>query len=65
MLVEAFRSTCLLWLSEKDKETLIDAGLIDPNIGVGGSKLNVEMANMLRITTIDNFQGEEAKLVIP
>ena len=69
-LNERLSTTCSIWLSQKDRDTLEelsalpgnDVDFIDeekPN-----SKSTFEMSSMLRLATIDNFQGEEAKIVI-
>ena len=56
--------TCSLWLSEKDRESLLLEGLLEP-VGVPcGAKTDIGLASMLRLATIDNFQGEESKVVI-
>lgn len=67
-LSQRLRGTCSIWLIEKDKETLRD--LQDPddlnaqmNEDANG-KITFDMFNMLRLATVDNFQGEEAKIVI-
>ena len=56
--------TCSLWLSEKDRESLLLEGLLEPAEASFGTKANVNIVNMLRLATIDNFQGEESKIVI-
>ncbi|MCJ1426299.1 hypothetical protein MMC29_004202 [Sticta canariensis] len=56
--------TCSIWLSEKDRENLIDEGLLTEDEAKFGKKADVGMSSMLRLATIDNFQGEEAKVVI-
>lgn len=56
--------TCSLWLSEKDRETLLDDGLLEPEDASMNTKTDVEMASVLKLATIDNFQGEESKVVI-
>ena len=61
---ERLSGTCSLWLSETDRESLIDDGLLDPeDIHLGG-KTDVQISTMLKLATIDNFQGEESKVVI-
>jgi len=57
---------CAVWVSEKDKDTLVDNGAIEPDsFELDEQKqLNVPMESMLRLATIDNFQGEEAKVII-
>jgi len=69
-LSQRLQGTCSIWLIEKDKEKLrdlqtpdvdgLDEGLNEDTDG----KITFDMSNMLRLATIDNFQGEEAKIVI-
>ena len=61
---ERFSGTCSLWLSEKDRESLIDDGLLDADEAHTGGKTYLQMSSMLKLATIDNFQGEESKVVI-
>jgi len=61
---ERFRGMCSLWLSEKDQTTLIDEGLLDPEELISGTKADVHIASMLKLATIDNFQGEESRVII-
>lgn len=56
--------TCSVWLSEKDRANLIDVGLLTRGEDKFGKKADVGMSSMLRLATIDNFQGEEARVVI-
>lgn len=58
------RGMCSLWLSEKDRETLIDLDVLNPNHINRAEKTQFPMTNMVRLATIDSFQGEEAKIVI-
>ena len=69
-LNQRLRGTCSIWLIEKDKEILRDLEPLDMddlektvNEDANG-KTTFDMSNMLRLATIDNFQGEEAKIVI-
>ena len=62
-LHESLKGSCTLWLSEKDRETLLDDSFFEDE-RTGGTKDEVRLSNMLRIATVDNFQGEEAKIVI-
>ncbi len=63
-LHERLSATCDIWLSEKDRELLLDESLVA--LGAEGrvTKDEVPMSDMLRITTVDNFQGEEARVII-
>ncbi|KAL8701662.1 MAG: hypothetical protein Q9224_000396, partial [Gallowayella concinna] len=55
--------TCSIALSDKDKEDLIDMGLLDEN-EQSQFKSDVKVLPMVRLATIDGFQGEEAKVII-
>ncbi|KAG8525794.1 uncharacterized protein KY384_000554 [Bacidia gigantensis] len=62
---ERFRAICSLWLSEKDREALIMNGYIDPMEDMSNNGETIlEIGNMLKIATIDNFQGSESRIVI-
>ena len=67
-LSDRLRGTCSIWLIEKDKETLKElTDTDDPENSIfedTNGKTTFDMSNMLRLATIDNFQGEEAKIVI-
>ena len=56
--------TCSLSLSEKDRDSLLLEGLLEPEEASIGAKAEVNLTIMLRLSTIDNFQGEESKIVI-
>lgn len=61
---ERLTGTCSLWLSDKDRATLLEEEVLKNEDGLQGSKTDVELANVLKLATIDNFQGEESKVVI-
>jgi len=61
-LTSRLSMTCSIMLSEKDRETLHGLGLLEESHR--GSKTDVDMKTMLRLASIDSFQGEEAKIVI-
>ncbi|KAI9790938.1 MAG: hypothetical protein M1833_001737 [Piccolia ochrophora] len=63
-LKERFQRKCPVFLNAKDREALYDDDLITEEEAKSGHRLNVEMTNLLRLATVDNFQGEEAKVVI-
>ena len=63
-LHKSLKNTCRVWMTERDRELILDEGLLDRNDMVAPVKDEVSMADMLRVATIDNFQGEEAKIVI-
>ncbi|KAL8770000.1 MAG: hypothetical protein Q9209_004247 [Squamulea sp. 1 TL-2023] len=54
---------CSIALSQKDKESLIDMGLLDES-ELSEFRTDVEVSPMVRLATIDGFQGEEAKVII-
>lgn len=61
---ERFTGTCSLWLSEKDREALEDEGYLDPEEASMNGKTEISLSSMLKLATIDNFQGEESRVVI-
>ena len=63
-LTQRLSATCSLWLSEKDRDTLVLEGLLEPEGIALGTRTDVGIASMLKLATIDNFQGEESKVVI-
>ncbi|KAK2761189.1 hypothetical protein FQN54_001710 [Arachnomyces sp. PD_36] len=62
-LTSKLSGKCKIWLNEKDRQALVDDGFFGQDKDIT-SPDEVNMSNMLRISTIDNFQGEEAKIVI-
>ncbi|KAL8907318.1 MAG: hypothetical protein Q9207_001495 [Kuettlingeria erythrocarpa] len=54
---------CSIALSDEDKEDLADMGLLD-DAGQQPFRMDVEVRTMVRLATIDGFQGEEAKVII-
>ena len=56
--------TCKVWLSQADKDDLVEMGLLPPEQSHVPGQVELAMSDMLRVATIDNFQGEEAKVVI-
>jgi hypothetical protein len=64
-LVEALKTSCQVWLNPKDREALLDDGVLPLEAEISdGQKDAIDMANLLRLATVDNFQGEEAKIII-
>ncbi len=64
-LHDSLKLTCSVWLSEKDRKALLDEGMLqESEDDRPRSKDELSMADLLRIATVDNFQGEEAKVVI-
>ena len=56
--------TCSILLGDKDRETLLNLGRLEESEIQRGFKTDVAMTTMLRLASIDSFQGEEAKIVI-
>lgn len=70
-LKQQLQKSCSIWLIEKDKEALLDLNaaldvdMLDRSATEEqDGKMTFDMSNMLRLATVDNFQGEEAKIVI-
>ncbi|MCJ1377076.1 hypothetical protein MMC17_000166 [Xylographa soralifera] len=63
-LAARLRETCSILLSDKDREALIDLDLLPADSNLGCAKASLDLDKMLRIVTVDNFQGEEAKVII-
>ena len=57
-------TSATLWLSEKDRESLLLEGLLEPEEASIRGRTDLDVASFLRLSTIDNFQGEESKVVI-
>jgi len=53
-----FRATCSLWLSEMDREALLLEGFLDEEEILVRKETSIEFGNMLKLATINNFQGE-------
>lgn len=62
LLKRTFEGTCPIWLHPKDRQELIDDGLLEES----SHEIREELApgDLLRLATVDNFQGEEAKIII-
>ena len=61
---ERLKGVCSIWLSEKDREALIGEGLLSAEDFHDGTQTDVDISDMLRLATVDNFQGEESKIII-
>ena len=57
-------TSCDIWLSDKDRNLLLSDELLALGIEGRVTKDKVSISDMLRLTSVDNFQGEEAKIVI-
>ena len=64
LLVSKLRETCKVWLSEPDREILVNRGALAEEFSVAQSQTEVHLSDMLEVSSIDSFQGEEAKIVI-
>ncbi|EXJ56956.1 hypothetical protein A1O7_07300 [Cladophialophora yegresii CBS 114405] len=63
-LYKRLEATCDIWLSDKDREAMLEEELLALGEEGRTTKDKVVMSNMLRIATVDNFQGQEAKVII-
>ena len=64
-LTNRLRQSCHIYLSDKDREALVELGFLTVSESkILSSKARVNLSNMLRITTIDAYQGSEAKVII-
>ena len=64
-LAKKFGDYCSVHLTKEDRETLEDADVLKEVFGSSNSfKENVPLASMIRVATIDNYQGEENDVVI-
>lgn len=63
-LHKSLSKTCQVWLSDDDRKTLLDEEALDVERTELRKKESVQISDMLRLTTVDNFQGEEAAVVI-
>ncbi|ETN38001.1 uncharacterized protein HMPREF1541_07624 [Cyphellophora europaea CBS 101466] len=61
---KALNKTCKVWLNEEDRKLLLKEEQLDIEPTELRKKDEVKMSDLLRITTVDNFQGEEAAVVI-
>ncbi|KAI9675804.1 MAG: hypothetical protein M1829_003229 [Trizodia sp. TS-e1964] len=65
LLTKCLRSFFTIFLTDKDREALIDSGLLSQEeLSMSGQRSKINLCDMLKVATIDNFQGEEAKVVI-
>ena len=64
LLQKEMSGVCDLSLTEADRNALIDAGLLSDEEVTNGTKVEVALSSMLRIATVDNYQGEQSKIII-
>ena len=63
-LTVKLQKSCNIWLSQHDREALRDKGLLPAETLKNFGKTTVNLGSLLRVATVDNFQGEEADIVI-
>ena len=63
-LYERLTTTCDIWLSDKDRDALLEEEVLALGEEGRTTKDEVAISDMLRIATVDNFQGEEAAVII-
>jgi superfamily I DNA and/or RNA helicase len=63
-LYKRLEVTCDVWLSDKDREALLEEEVLALGEEGRTTKDEIPMSSMLRIATVDNFQGQEAKVII-
>ena len=63
LFVKALKDVCTITLTKEDREALVDGGMLETEELDNKSATSVELGAMLRITTIDNYQGEENDVV--
>lgn len=63
-LHERLSTTCDIWLSDKDRQTLLEDDILALGEESRTTKDEVAISDMLRIATVDDFQGEEAKVIV-
>ena len=63
-LTVSLQKSCDVWLSQHDREALRDKGLLPTETLKKFGKTTVNLSSLLRVATVDNFQGEEADIVI-
>ena len=64
VFAKRLKTKCSIWLSDEDKENLIHEGLLESEDAIVGNKTDIDISTMLRLSSIDSFQGEEAKVII-
>ena len=63
-IAKKLQTSVTVWLDPKDREKLVDEGLLAEDMLVADGKVCLDLKSMLRVVTIDNFQGEEARVII-
>lgn len=57
-------SKCSIFLSDTDKEYLVDTRALPEEELRSSSRSSVDLASMVRLASVDGFQGQESKVVI-
>lgn len=62
LLKKIFQGTCPVWLNPRDRQMLINDGILEES----SYQVREDLApiDLLRLATVDNFQGEEARVII-
>lgn len=64
-LTARLQTTCTIRLSEEDRNALMDAGLLEDRQNIADpTKNDITIRDILRISSVDSYQGEEANIVI-
>lgn len=63
LFVRCLKSFCNVVLTKGDKEALVDAGMLEMDELDSKSATSFEVGAMIRVTTVDNYQGEENDVV--
>jgi hypothetical protein len=65
LLHSQLKMMCPVRLTEEDRLTLLDQGFLsEEDLLLETATTSVELSSMLRIMTIDNFQGDESNIII-
>lgn len=62
----ALSDVCAIYLGEDDRDALVESGALEADHDelIERGRIRMPMHSLLRLATIDNFQGEEAKVII-
>ncbi|MCJ1327194.1 hypothetical protein MMC10_003861 [Thelotrema lepadinum] len=63
LFVRSLKKFCRVTLTNEDKEALVNTGMLEAAELDSKSAVSVELGALLRVTTIDNYQGEENDVV--
>ncbi|KAL9044740.1 MAG: hypothetical protein Q9214_002142, partial [Letrouitia sp. 1 TL-2023] len=57
-------SKCSIFLSDADKESLVDINALPEEELRSSSRSSIDLASMVQLASVDGFQGQESKVVI-